>query len=109
PPSDSETVSIGATQNSCAPGACRVTRTFCQPSSTRSKGAGSAPEKRKLCGPDGVSKKRSGSVGAKKFRTDSIPSASGRASGAESVSEISQLTSQPCGAGPNRKSLETER
>ena len=35
--------------------------------------------------------------------TDSTPNRSGALSGAESVNETSQLTSHPCGAGPNRK------
>src|SRR5258708_20258844 len=96
---------MGATQNSCEPGACSVTRIFCQPSSTRSSGEGKMPEKRRFCGPDAVSKKRSESVGARKLITDSTPIASGRDNDAESVIEMSQLTSQPYGVRPTSNRL----
>src|SRR5271154_7253262 len=111
---------MGAIQKLRALEAVRVTRTRCQPSSTRITGLGNSPLKRRfsLRVPD--SKKRSSAVGARKLMTDSMPmttepatgdaSAGGVASGIsctlrESFSDISQETSQPCGAGPNEKLL----
>src|SRR5438477_836813 len=82
-------------------------RTRCQPSSMRRAGPEIAPLKRKLCGPFGVSKKRSSELGASRLIMDSKPIASGFWGGALNANRTSQATSQPLGAGPNEKFLFT--
>jgi len=60
-----------------------VTRTFCQPSSTRRIGAGKTPEKTQVLRARGRLKETVHIRGARKLITDSNPTASGRDSGAE--------------------------
>ena len=68
-------------------------------------GPGSSPLKRRFTWPVGVSKKRSGSAGARRLMIDSIPMATGFLSGSLSFTLISQATSQPFGAGPKEYCL----
>src|SRR5258708_6800730 len=100
---------MGATQNSSTSGACNAMRTRCQPSSMRRMGPGSAPLKRRLWRPAGVSKKRSGSVGARRLMTDSMPTASGFSRVSLNFRVISQAASKPLGAGLQENALRERR
>src|SRR5947207_11597058 len=65
----------------------------------RRMGPGMEPLKRRFFLPSGVSKKRSGSVGARRLITDSIPTATGFSRVSLNFRVITQAASKPFGAG----------
>src|SRR6266851_4600832 len=70
-----------------------------QKASMRRMGPGNEPLKRRLWRPAGVSKKRSGSEGASRLMTDSMPTAKGFSRISLNFRVISQAASKPFGAG----------